>query len=115
MQTDELVAPSMESSSSAPSRGAFPERVAFEVVPREGRGSRSRAARSTTSTRVRGRRSCSSTGTGSFPWRDVIVRLRERFRCVGLDVLGAGPPRVTEGEPLDLGALSRILDRSSAH
>ena len=36
MQTDELVAPSMESSSSAPSRGAFPERVAFEVVPREG-------------------------------------------------------------------------------
>ena len=37
MQTDELVAPSMESSSSAPSRGAFPERVAFEVVPREGR------------------------------------------------------------------------------
>jgi hypothetical protein len=31
MQTDELVAQSMESSSSAPSRGEF------EVVPREGR------------------------------------------------------------------------------
>ena len=40
----------------------------------------------------------------------MIVRLRERFRCVALDVLGAGPPRVTEGEPLDLGALSRILE-----
>ena len=49
-------------------------------------------------------------GTGSFLWRDVIVRLRERFRCVGLDVLGAGPARVTEGESLDLGALSRILE-----
>ena len=93
-----------------PSRGAFPERVAFEVVPREGRR-----------IEIEGRPIhyvdegegppllFVHAGTGSFPWRDVIVRLRERFRCVGLDVLGAGPPRVTEGEPLDLGALSRIL------
>jgi len=111
MPTDELVAPSMESSSSAPSRGAFPERVAFEVVPREGRR-----------LEIEGRPIhyvdegegppllFVHAGTGSFLWRDVIVHLRERFRCVGLDVLGAGPPRVAEGEPLDLGALSRILE-----
>ena len=49
-------------------------------------------------------------GTGSFPWRDVIVRLRERFRCVGLDVLGAARRGSPEGEPLDLGALSRFLE-----
>ena len=104
MQTDELVAQSMESSSSAPSRGEF------EVVPREGRR-----------IEIEGRPIhyvdegegppllFVHAGTGSIPWRDVIVRLRERFRCVGLDVLGAGQPLVTESEPLELGALSRIL------
>ena len=49
-------------------------------------------------------------GTGSFLWRDVIVRLRGRFRCVALDVLGAGPSRAPEGRHLDLGAISRILE-----
>jgi haloalkane dehalogenase len=49
-------------------------------------------------------------GTGSLPWRDVIVRLRGRFRCVALDVLGAGPSRAPEGRHLDLGAISRKLE-----
>ena len=109
MRTEELVAPS-ETSSSAGAEGVPPERIGYEMasVPSrrieidgrpihyldEGEGPPLLFVHA---------------GTGSFLWRDVIVRLRERFRCVGLDVLGSGPPRVTEGESLDLGALSRFL------
>ena len=50
-------------------------------------------------------------GAGSFLWRDVIARLRGRFRCVALDVLGgAGPSRAPVEKNLDLGAISRILE-----
>jgi pimeloyl-ACP methyl ester carboxylesterase len=48
-------------------------------------------------------------GTGSSLWGDVIVRLRDGFRCVALDVLRIGSPRVPEGGLHDLGDLSRIL------
>jgi len=36
------------------------------------------------------------TGAGSFVWRDVIVRLRDRFRCVAVDVPGSTPQRTLE-------------------
>jgi pimeloyl-ACP methyl ester carboxylesterase len=49
-------------------------------------------------------------GAGSFLWRDVILRPRARFRCVALDVLGAGPSRAPEGRRLDLGATARTLE-----
>jgi len=49
-------------------------------------------------------------GAGSFLWRDVIVRLHDRFRCVALDVPGTGPSRALEGGLLDLCGLSRILE-----
>jgi pimeloyl-ACP methyl ester carboxylesterase len=49
-------------------------------------------------------------GTGSVLWRDVIVRLRDRFRCVALDVSCAGAALSTEGERLDFGPPSRILE-----
>jgi pimeloyl-ACP methyl ester carboxylesterase len=49
-------------------------------------------------------------GTGSILWRDVIVRLRDRFRCVALDVPCAGAALSTEGERMDFGSSSRILE-----
>ena len=49
-------------------------------------------------------------GTGSFLWRDVIVRLRGRFRCVALDVLGAGQSPALECGLLDLDGLWRTLE-----
>jgi pimeloyl-ACP methyl ester carboxylesterase len=48
--------------------------------------------------------------TGSILWRDVIVRLRDRFRCVALDVPSASPALATEDERLDFGAPARILE-----
>lgn len=74
-------------------------------------------------------------GTGSLLWRDVIVRLRGRFRCVALDVPDAGPSgssRILEafvhtlglrdvtlvvhdlGGPVALGAARRLDDRIRA-
>ena len=49
-------------------------------------------------------------GTGSVLWREVIVRLRDRFRCIALDVPCADPALATEGERLDFGPPSRILE-----
>jgi pimeloyl-ACP methyl ester carboxylesterase len=67
--------------------------------------------------------------TGTRLWRDVIVRLRNRFRCVALDVPGTSQPRVLEsfvrrldlrdvtlvlhgpGGPVALGAAPRLHDR----
>jgi len=45
-------------------------------------------------------------GTGSFRWRDVIDRLRDRFRCVAVDVPGAPTALTAEG----LEASSRVLE-----
>ena len=49
-------------------------------------------------------------GTGSVLWREVIVRLLDRFRCIALDVPCADPALATEGERLDFGTPSRILE-----
>jgi pimeloyl-ACP methyl ester carboxylesterase len=49
-------------------------------------------------------------GTGSVLWRDVIVRLRDRFRCVALDLPSANPSLATDRERLDFAAPSRILE-----
>jgi haloalkane dehalogenase len=49
-------------------------------------------------------------GLWSFVWRDVIVRLRDRFRCVALDFPGAGLSAAAEGYRSGLDASSRILE-----
>jgi pimeloyl-ACP methyl ester carboxylesterase len=71
-------------------------------------------------------------GAGTHLWREVIVRLRDRFRCVALGVPGFTPPRVLEsfvrrldlrdvtlvlhgpGGPVALGAAPRLHDRIRA-
>jgi len=111
MRTEALVAPSMGSSTGARLPGVVPERISPEVVPftdrrieidghqihyvDEGLGPLLLFV---------------DAGTGSSSWSDVIVRLRGRFRCVALDVLEADPSQATEGERLDLGAISRTLE-----
>jgi haloalkane dehalogenase len=48
-------------------------------------------------------------GMWSFVWRDVIVRLRDRFRCIAVDFPGYGlAPDPTR--PLGLAELSRLVD-----
>lgn len=49
-------------------------------------------------------------GLWSFLWRDLIVRLRERFRCVALDFPGAGLSTAAEGYRPGLEAASRVLE-----
>lgn len=69
---------------------------------------------------------------GTYRWRDVIVRLRDRFRCVALNVPGFTPPRILEsfarrldlrdvtlvlyglGGPVALATASRLHDRIRA-
>jgi pimeloyl-ACP methyl ester carboxylesterase len=106
MRTEELVAPS-ETSSSAGAQGVPPERIGHEIA-------------SVTSRRIEIDGHSIHyldegdgppllfvhAGTGSFLWHDVIVRLREGFRCVALDVPGSRPSHGVEG----LGASSRILE-----
>ena len=49
-------------------------------------------------------------GLWSFVWRDLIVRLRDRFRCVALDFPGAGLSSAAEGYRGGLEASSRVLE-----
>lgn len=49
-------------------------------------------------------------GMWSFLWRDLIVRLREDFRCVALDFPGAGLSKPAEGFHPGLDAASRVLE-----
>jgi len=111
MQIDEVVAPSMGSGSTARTRGGLPRRIAPEEHPFSGR-----------SIDIDGQLIryvdvgegplllFVNAGTGSVLWRDVIVRLRDRFRCVALDVPCAGSALATEGERLDFVTPSRILE-----
>jgi len=111
MQTDELVAPSTGSSSSARIRDVLPRRIASEEHPFWGR-----------SIDIDGhliRYLDEGEGppllfvnadTGSILWRDVIVRLRDRFRCIALDVPCTGPALATEAERPDFVTPSRILE-----
>jgi len=48
-------------------------------------------------------------GVWSFHWRDLIVRLRSRYRCVTLDLPGVGRSRASEGDPLGLEDASMVL------
>lgn len=48
-------------------------------------------------------------GMWSFVWRDLIVRLRDRFRCVALDFPGYGLAPDPTG-PAGLAELSRLVD-----
>jgi len=111
MQIDELVAPSMESGSSARIRGVLPWRIAPEEHPFWGRsididGHLVRYVDEGEGPLLL----FVNAGTGSVLWRDVIVRLRDRFRCVALDVPYASPALATEGERPDFVTPSRILE-----
>jgi pimeloyl-ACP methyl ester carboxylesterase len=50
-------------------------------------------------------------GLWSFLWRDVILRLRTRFRCVALDFPGSGLSTAASGHRPSLAGYSRILER----
>lgn len=107
MRTEELVAPSKETRSNAGAQGVPPGRIGLEM-----------ASPSSRRIEIEGHSIhyldegdgppllFVHSGTGSFLWHDVIVRLRERFRCVALSVPRAWPSRRAEG----LGASSRILE-----
>jgi pimeloyl-ACP methyl ester carboxylesterase len=115
MQTDELVAPSRGSSSSARFRGVLSQRIAPEEHPFSARsvdidGQPIRFVDEGEGPPLLFVDAFVDPGTGSILWRDVIVRLRDRFRCVALDVPSARPALATEDERLDFGALSRILE-----
>jgi len=49
-------------------------------------------------------------GLWSFVWRDLIVRLRGRFRCVALDFPGAGLSTAAEGYRAGIEESSRVLE-----
>lgn len=49
-------------------------------------------------------------GMWSFVWRDLIVRLRERFRCLALDFPGAGLSTAAGGFRPGLESASRVLE-----
>ena len=111
MRTDERLAPSMGLSSITNTRGTLPEGIAHEVVPLTGRrieidGNPIRYVDEGEGPPLL----FVHAGTGSFLWRDVIVRLRGRFRCVAVDLPIARRSRATEGEDLALGALWGILE-----
>jgi pimeloyl-ACP methyl ester carboxylesterase len=111
MQAEELVAPSMGSSSSAHLRGVLPQLIPSEEHPLscrsddidghliryvdEGEGPLLLFVEA---------------DSGSFLWRDVIVRLRERFRCVALDVPCATTAIANPNGRLDFGTPWRILE-----
>lgn len=54
------------------------------------------------------------TGLWSFVFRDVIIRLRDRFRCVALDFPGFGLSPEPPAEDLGLGAQADLLGRFAA-
>jgi pimeloyl-ACP methyl ester carboxylesterase len=53
-------------------------------------------------------------GLWSFVWRDLIVRLADRFRCVALDFPGAGLSDAAEHYRSGIGSSSRILEAFAA-
>ncbi len=48
-------------------------------------------------------------GAEAFLWRDVIVRLRESFRCVGVDLQGTGRSTVTDLRRPGVEEAARVL------